>query len=1056
MSSQTDPLDLPDACTATETSETDKMPLRPASVSSSEEDDESDEDDYDDDDEPMLKYQRLSGTLSETLKKDAVSAMDVSDRFLAIGTHWGVVHILDVGGNNVKRFECHSASVNCVCIDTSAEFVASASDDGKVVVNSLYTNETALFRHRRPVKAVALESEYAKKPSKTLVSGGTAEELLLTGKGWFSSFDTVIASGEGPIWAIVWRKDTIAWANDAGVKLYDVTTQTKFAYIDRPHGSPRADLFRCNLCWKDDETLMIGWADSVKIGVIKDRKSAAAEGVSAPNISSLPPRYVEIMCEFRTDFIVSGIAPLLDQIVLLSFIVDMDGLRNIDVLPSSSDEATVSKRVVSQQPEVHVVDMHGEHIANDVLNVFGYEHYRANDYHLAHLTSPSDTTFYLVSPKDIITAKPRNTDDRIKWLTDKARYEEALRLAELVLASRKEADGSAYEGVLKDADIVAIGIKYLGSLCEEGNYEKAATQAPKILRNDAKLWEEWVFVFLGANRLSFILPFIPYQGDTRLNKSCYEMVLSRFLETDKETFSDLIKKWPTDLYNAVIVTDAVEYLLTKDPENMHLLDAGIDLSVATSRFEKALLYGLKLHRPGILTLVEPHNLFHTLQTHVHLVVAYDMHVAERDEEADPAARLWTGGAAFGVMEGSVATDLGEYVRVSRRAGCGEGVRLLVENADRAPVSSIVKQLSQTRRSLHIYLDALFRASPQEGVQFHSSQVELYADFDPTRLLEFLRSSALYKVQDAFSLCEVRDLVPEMVYLLGKMGDKRKALLLVIERLGDVNQAIDFAKEQNDEVLWDDLIRYSVDKPPFIIGLLENLGSHIDPVKIIRQIPEGLPIPQLRANLIKIMTDYGIQMSLREGCRKILVSDAVALMEALYLSQRRAAFFSEEDLKCSLCESRFSFDDPEKHIVIYFCRHLYHKSCLLSKSIALKRSVPPSPGLAPTLDLSSSARLEESITPEMECTIHQIYSAPTAGTSVLTGALSPTRASSVGIALDRVGGMVGIISVDLPSESEEGQENVPTLQKLIGLRESARNVGLALDGVDAVSCPICRA
>ena len=48
----------------------------------------------------------------------------------ALGTHWGVIHILDLEGNDVKRFECHTATVNQLSIDTHGEFVASASDDG--------------------------------------------------------------------------------------------------------------------------------------------------------------------------------------------------------------------------------------------------------------------------------------------------------------------------------------------------------------------------------------------------------------------------------------------------------------------------------------------------------------------------------------------------------------------------------------------------------------------------------------------------------------------------------------------------------------------------------------------------------------------------------------------------------------------------------------------------------------------------------------------------------------------------------------------------------------
>jgi WD40 repeat protein len=43
-----------------------------------------------------------------------------------------MIHILDLNGNDVKRFECHSATVNEISIDTNGEYVASASDDGNV------------------------------------------------------------------------------------------------------------------------------------------------------------------------------------------------------------------------------------------------------------------------------------------------------------------------------------------------------------------------------------------------------------------------------------------------------------------------------------------------------------------------------------------------------------------------------------------------------------------------------------------------------------------------------------------------------------------------------------------------------------------------------------------------------------------------------------------------------------------------------------------------------------------------------------------------------------
>lgn len=155
------------------------------------------------DEEPKLKYQRLGNAAAEMLKKDAASCLSVHDKFLvrrpcsprdmlsltsfrtlqALGTHWGMLHVLDFAGNEIKRFPAHTATVNCISIDLNGEFLASCSDDGKVVINSLYQSDTQSFSYKRPVKAVSLDPEYGRKNSKMFVTGGLAGQLILNEKG---------------------------------------------------------------------------------------------------------------------------------------------------------------------------------------------------------------------------------------------------------------------------------------------------------------------------------------------------------------------------------------------------------------------------------------------------------------------------------------------------------------------------------------------------------------------------------------------------------------------------------------------------------------------------------------------------------------------------------------------------------------------------------------------------------------------------------------------------------------------------------------------------------
>lgn len=74
--------------------------------------------------------------------------------------------------------------MNEVSFDSDGEYVGSCSDDGSVVISSLYTDEREKFEYLRPVKAVALDPEYARKGSKQFALGGLAGQLLFVSKGW--------------------------------------------------------------------------------------------------------------------------------------------------------------------------------------------------------------------------------------------------------------------------------------------------------------------------------------------------------------------------------------------------------------------------------------------------------------------------------------------------------------------------------------------------------------------------------------------------------------------------------------------------------------------------------------------------------------------------------------------------------------------------------------------------------------------------------------------------------------------------------------------------------
>ncbi|KAF9386684.1 Vacuolar protein sorting-associated protein 41, partial [Podila verticillata] len=782
-------------------------------------DEEEEESEEEEDEEPKLNYQRLGAGIGDMLKKDSASATTVSERFLAMGTHWGVVHIMDFEGNENQKFQAHQATVNDLSVDLEGEYVASASDDGKVVINGLFTQEHHVFNYKRPIKAVALEPDYAKSTSKQFVSGGMAGQLILNEKGWLGNQDVVLHSGEGSIYAIKWRGNLIAWSNDLGVKIYDTTTKQRITFIDRPGSSPRADLFKCRLCWKSDTELLIGWAALVKIAVVKDRPRDQMK-------SGLPAQYVEITTMFQTDFIVCGIAPFGKMLLLMAYNVD-----NIDEIAHISGSET-TERKMAKRPELRIINAYNEEISSDALTLHGFAHYQANDYMFEHL--PSQDMFYIGSPKDLVVAKERDADDHIQWLMERERYEEALHHAR---------EAQAYGGS-KKFNASEIGQKYLGWLFEREEYDKAATQCPSILGSDATLWEHWIYAFAEARQL-------------------------------KSLFNTL-ESFEPRLYNIQNVIVAVEDRLKQDKDNILLMESLAKLYTLDNRADRALEYFLRLRRPNVFDLIRSHNLYSTVRDKAVLLMEFDQYLYDQKfkeiEEAKKDKRT---------------TEPEEHEKTAEEElAQGPAVQMMIEHTEEIPIKHVVPQLENHPRLRHIYLDALFLRDPHLGFEFHDLQIELYATYAPGRLIDFLRASNYYSLEKAYHTCEERDLVPEMVFLLGRMGDNKKALMLIIERLGDVERAINFAKEQNDDDLWEDLLKYSMDKPHFIRGLLQNVGTEIDPIRLIRRIPNGLEIPDLRPALMKILQDFNLQMSLREGCRRILVSDSVAMADQLQRSQKR--------------------------------------------------------------------------------------------------------------------------------------------------------------------------
>lgn len=266
-------------------------------------------------------------------------------------------------------------------------------------------------------------------------------------KGWLGHKETLIHSNDGPIWAIQWHGNLIAWANDSGVKIYDTQSQERIMSIARPPNSPRADLFKCTLRWQDDTTLLIAWADHIMIARIRTR---SARGGIAGSTSLV----VEVTAHFQVDSMLSGLASHPNP---LGSFLTLDYIPPDNLADEATDDPAEQRRKAANRPELRIISRSGEEISSDALTLKGYHLYGCNDYWLEPIVNEGTEPYYIVvSPKDIIIVKMRDAMDHINWLVEGERYEEALEAVEKL------------EKEDKSVHVSEIGRKYVEHLVEEG------------------------------------------------------------------------------------------------------------------------------------------------------------------------------------------------------------------------------------------------------------------------------------------------------------------------------------------------------------------------------------------------------------------------------------------------------------------------------------------------------------------------------------------------------------------------------------------------------------
>ncbi|KAK9478037.1 hypothetical protein V1514DRAFT_352660 [Lipomyces japonicus] len=909
-----------------------------------EDDDEEDDDDDDDDDdyEPRLKYTRIVNLPPTLFSSDPLSAFLAHDDFLVFATHGGTLHITTPDLKSLRTYRAHSASI--LSLSTDGVSIASASLDGRVVIASVTDpKDVSASDFLRPVHAVSLDPNF--QSSRTFVSGGTACSLILSEKGWLGrQTDSTLLHGDGPINATDWTGDIIVAMNDSGIHLYHAPTRSRISRISLPKNAPRADLYRPRLSWVSPTKFIVGWAYTIWIiKVIKSTTSvtpataiAPATSTSSSLISTTPtsesgtagPVVTERKSEVETilsiDGLVSGVLRYDDDALLIL-------AYNPPPVPTDDNP-----RPLALTPELRLVSPStGEELSADQLSLRGYERLGANDYHLGvwdrrptgrNSTTPSGRKFFVLSARDGVITTERDEQDRFEWLLEKNKFEEAWKISP-----------NLTDPAVDDTRRREIGVRWVESLIEVDDWQVAGAALKQVLaftqENDdthkaevhgdgggdddddddepdehesetektiREEWERWAWAFVRGGHVADIASYLPVRHP-QLSSVIYEMVLGYYLANDRDRLYDLLNLWPIEIYDSKSIIALMENKL-KDEDDRKLRQKVAHLYVLTGNPAAAILHLLHIQDPAAIDLIRDQHLLQSLLPSIPEILTISLTFQEL--EAAP-------------------------VEVIRRKSA-DAVDLVVEGRLELLPQRVVDQVMKSGMEVmaFLYLERLTQVDGFAAQEFADLQVNLYADYDRPKLLEFVKRSNSYNLEKASEICERRGYIPELVYILGKTGENKKALMLIINRLDDVEQAIQFAKTQDDKELWADLVDYSMDKPKFIRGLLEQAGTAIDPITLVRRIKEGMAIEGLKPALQRILREHELTLSIAQGASAVVRTEVETSSARLRTLRARAIRFDQQQALNSVTNLQFGDLDT---LIQFTCGHVMTERQLLIRN-----------------------------------------------------------------------------------------------------------------------------
>ncbi|RLV94481.1 Vacuolar protein sorting-associated protein 41 [Spathaspora sp. JA1] len=799
---------------------------------------------------PKLKYTRLNKLPSNFFTKDPISTCCITDTHFIFATHSGLIHICDTNFTPIRTFKAHRASI--LSIYTDGTYFATGSMDGTVVIGSM-SDETDIvaYNFSRPIHAVILDRNYT--TTRSFITGGMSGKIILsTTRNWIGKKrqDVVLQEGYGPIVGIKRiDDDLIMWMNDNGINIYNLTNRQMVVVVDKPKDSPRSDLYWPRVTFPDLNRVIIAWSNYIWCLKITNISRDSDTSTSPSNISKIlpssmsfishaPEKQVDIEHVFKLDCLISGITSFTqDSYMILTY------------EPPTQTDTTLH----FNNPELKLINSTTGSIEfEQELGLRDVDNLGLNDFTLDS-THGENTRYFIISAKDAVIAQELQLDDQLDWYLLQSDYLQAWEISEHLVTPLKRMN---------------FGIQYVDNLIKLNEWVEAGKYLVKFLQGGdkeeiIKQWEIWGNIYINSGHIVEFTDIVP---PDILSPDIYNRILEYWMVSDTDRFYNLVSTWDTDTFDVATIQTKLESIVR---ENDQLRPALILLYDKSLQPIKAVPHKMHLQDDDIIPYLSKN----------HILTNFINELPEIIQIKFPNNQLTT----LSIQEIQLRTD--------------DIITILVEQRLEINPKSIMSIFTSLPLIQYFYLEKLDEIDNYQAQQFNNDRINLYCQFKRDSLLPFLHRAQGYDIDQAITTCQENQYYPELVYLLGKIGQNKQAIELITTKLNDPYMAIQFANSQNDQDTWNYLVDYSMSGHiNFIKALIEQATTtkFYDPITILKKMPPDLQVPELNESIIEFSNNNELNLILDQIILRIIYHQSKEISTEYKLNRLRGREVELED------------------------------------------------------------------------------------------------------------------------------------------------------------------